>query len=194
MRLAPALAMAHEDWVLSGRLERCAIGTRTRFQGMCLAAHPHSLDVELAPAFRQTDGMGGPGLGRTGPTWSPVKPYRSPVRKPLRLANIGRGAGPVGRVTRVLVRLEERLVDEVAVAALEQLSRQGRLPGASRVDGQQGAEHRCADIQGRLLDRGIAVGRQLRSPGPMRIADREEPGRTLRDAALWLGRAARRRG
>src|SRR6185436_3294476 len=54
------------------------------------------------------------------------------------------------------------------------------------IDGQQGTQHRGANIAWRLLDGGVSVGRKL-DVWRYLVADRKEAGRRLRDSTLLFG-------
>ena len=72
--------------------------------------------------------------------------------------------GAIGSRPRVFIGLQERLVDKLSECRIEQVARERRLPRTRREHRHQGAQHRRAKIERRLLPGGISIGGPLDRP------------------------------
>ena len=117
---------------LLGRLKGCAIGVRASLERMFLPTHPNPLDVDLAPSFREPDGMDRPAIGCTRSDLESGESVQQPGQVAAEVGEHRGSARTVIARTRVLIRLEERRIDEVAV------------PLSSRVRARAGSPARAA--------------------------------------------------
>src|SRR4051812_48843688 len=150
-----------------------------------MAAYPHPLDLDAAPALGQSDGPAAPGLRFPGPDLYPGEAIEQAGEEATQVREHRRSTRPVGPGARELVRFGEWLVDELTVATLEEFAGRRRVAAAGGIDRQKRAEHRSTDIPWPLFGERVLVRGAFGRTGES-VADGEQARGAFRDSALLL--------
>src|SRR3954447_266165 len=127
-------------------LERRGGISIARLEAPRAAAYLHPLDLEAAPALRESDGPAAPGLRIPGPDLYPREPIQHAGEEAAEVGEHRRSTRPIGPRARELVRFCERLVVHLTLPTLGGSGSRGRVAATRCIHGEEGAQHRGTDV------------------------------------------------